>query len=60
MKNNELCPKCLGGQKVMESKQKRGFEYKTCSLCNGEGTVSSILADDFIFSLNENNYNLEN
>jgi len=50
------CPKCLGIGKIMEAKKTKGFEYKTCSLCNGSGYVDNQIAEDFIFSINENNF----
>ncbi len=56
MKNKTECPKCLGVTETMEAKPTRGFEYKKCNLCNGEGTVTQELADDFIFSINEENF----
>lgn len=53
MKNNlKECPKCLSVGTLMEPKQTKGFEYKTCSLCNGHGSVDSQIADDFIFAMN--------
>ena len=56
MKNNQvICPKCIGAKEIMEPKPDKGFEYKTCSLCNGIGTVNKELADDFELSLNEDN-----
>lgn len=54
--NEEECPKCLGIGEVMESKKTKGFEYKTCSLCNGSGYVNNQIADDFIFAMNEDNF----
>ena len=52
---DEICPKCVGALQIMEPKQDKGFIYKTCSLCNGVGTVSKELAEDFELSLNEDN-----
>jgi len=52
----EECPKCLGQIKTMEANESVGFKYKTCTLCRGKGTVPKELADDYIFSLNENNF----
>ena len=53
MKSNlKECPQCLGAKEIMVSKQTKGFEYKTCSLCNGHGNVDSQIADDFIFAMN--------
>ena len=50
------CPKCLGQNDVMEPREKKGFKYTKCNLCNSVGTVSQELYDDYIFSLNEENY----
>ena len=47
------CPQCLGAKEIMVPKETRGFEYKTCSLCKGEGEVAEELAEDFLLSLNE-------
>ena len=56
MENNKKeCPSCLGAEIIMTPKETKGFIYKTCSLCNGVGTVSKELADDFELSLNEDN-----
>jgi DnaJ-class molecular chaperone len=53
----EDCPKCLGTGDTMEGKKKkRGFEYKVCDLCNGKGKVHEEIAKDYVFSLNENNF----
>lgn len=52
-KNKTQCPKCLELGEIMEAKPIRGFEYKKCNLCQGEGTVTQELADDYVFSLNE-------
>lgn len=59
MAKDELCPKCFGSKQVMEPKESKGFEYKDCTLCNGEGTVSSDVSEDFIFSINEDNFEEE-
>jgi hypothetical protein len=56
MKNLELCPKCFGSRKVMEPKLTKGFDYKECSLCHGTGEVLDEIADDFIFSITEENF----
>lgn len=57
MKNSEVeCPKCLGAKELMEPKPTKGFEYRNCNICKGKGTVSSVLYDDYIFSLDEENY----
>jgi hypothetical protein len=52
----EECPKCFGIVEVMEPLKKKGFKYKTCTLCKGKGTVPKELADDYVFSLNEDNF----
>lgn len=57
--NNPLveCPKCLGINIIMEGEEnKKGFKYRTCSLCKGKGVVPEQLSDDYIFSLNEDNF----
>ena len=51
-----MCPKCLGAQQLMEAKQTAGFEYRTCSLCKGEGEVLPEIEEDFILSMNEDNF----
>jgi hypothetical protein len=56
MKNKTECPKCLGAKELMEPKKEKGFEYKVCNLCKGEGIVPLDLADDFIFAINEDNF----
>lgn len=56
MKNKVECSKCLGAKEVMTPKKTRGFEYKTCDLCNGQGKVEKDIADDYIISLNEDEY----
>ena len=50
------CPKCLGVVTTMEANEGKGFKYKQCTLCNGSGKVDEQLSDDFIFSLNEDNF----
>jgi len=54
--NSEECPKCLGITETMEANETIGFKYKKCTLCKGTGKVPSELADDYIFSLNEDNF----
>lgn len=57
MKNKKvICPKCLGAQEIMEPKKTAGFEYKPCSLCKGKGEVLPELEEDFILSINEDNF----
>lgn len=52
MKNNKVeCPNCLGSKEIMVPKLTKGFEYKTCSLCHGEGMVSQEIAEDYIFDM---------
>jgi hypothetical protein len=53
----EDCPKCLGAIVIMEAKDTTGFEYNKCSLCHGEGKVPNEVAEDFIFSITEDNFN---
>ena len=60
MKNQTVCPKCLGAQEIMEPKEKKGFEYNKCTLCNGTGAVEQQLHDDYIFSLDEDNFYNDN
>ena len=52
---NKLCPKCVGSTQVMipKTNNKKGFEYKTCSLCNGTGVVSEETEEDYLLSINE-------
>ena len=59
MSDKKLCPKCVGAKIIMEPKPNRGFHYISCKLCNGEGTVSKILEDDYILSLDEDNITLD-
>jgi len=40
----------------MEPKKTAGFEYKPCSLCKGKGEVLPELEEDFILSINEDNF----
>jgi len=58
MINNKIeCPHCLAVGTIMEGKSTgRGFEYVTCKLCHGTGTVDSIINDDYILSLDEDNF----
>ena len=52
---NKLCCKCIGSTQVMipKTNNKKGFEYQTCSLCNGTGIVSEETVEDYLLSLNE-------
>lgn len=52
---NKLCPSCVGSTQVMipKTNNKKGFEYQTCSLCNGTGIVSEETVEDYLLSLNE-------
>lgn len=52
---DKLCPKCVGATNVMVPKTngKKGFEYQTCTLCNGTGIVSEEIAEDYLLSINE-------
>ena len=53
----QLCPKCVGAKTIMEPKSLgKGFEYKTCTLCKGTGEVTPQIADDFVFAMNEDNF----
>lgn len=56
MNVTDECPRCFGAKEIMEPKETKGFEYKTCTLCGGSGIVSTQVAQDFIFSLNEENF----
>jgi DnaJ-class molecular chaperone len=56
MQHEDECPKCFGAKEVMEPRETKGFEYRTCTLCGGSGIVSTQVAQDFIFSLNEENF----
>lgn len=54
MDNKVECPACLGAKTVMEGrKESKGFEYKKCNLCKGEGVVSKEIEEDYLLSLNE-------
>lgn len=54
MVNKVECPVCLGSKTVMEGrKNSKGFEYKECNLCKGEGIVNIDIAEDYILSLDE-------
>lgn len=47
-KSNIECPCCLGtGEEIY-----KGKFPKSCSLCKGEGNVDSVLAEDYIASIN--------
>ena len=59
MNKQTLCPKCVGAKTIMEPRTTRGFDYNKCSLCEGTGIVTPELADDYIFSLNEESINDE-
>lgn len=59
MNGMEDCPKCFGSKETMEAKDTKGFEYKKCNLCHGEGVVPNEVAEDFIFSITEDNFNDE-
>lgn len=52
---NKLCCKCVGSTQVMIPKTngKKGFQYETCSLCNGTGTISEEMEEDYLLSINE-------
>ena len=52
---NKLCPSCVGSTQVMIPKTngQKGFEYQTCTLCNGTGVVSEETEEDYLLSLNE-------
>ena len=52
---DKLCSKCVGATNVMVPKTngKKGFEYQTCSLCNGTGVVSEEIEEDYLLSINE-------
>lgn len=56
MDNTKECPKCLGSKEIMEPKETRGFKYCKCTLCNGTGKVHPQIYDDYIFSLDEDNF----
>ena len=52
---NKLCPSCVGSTQVMipKTNNKKGFEYQTCTLCNGTGVVSEEIEEDYLLSINE-------
>ena len=53
--DKKVCPKCVGATNVMVPKTngKKGFQYITCTLCNGVGYISDVLEEDYLLSLNE-------
>jgi len=53
------CPKCFGSKQIMEPKETKGFEYRICSLCRGKGIVPDQIADDYVFSITEENFDDE-
>lgn len=53
------CPKCFGAKVIMEPRVTKGFKYVECSLCGGEGTVLNEIAEDYIFSITEENFDDE-
>ena len=55
MKTKE-CPQCLGAKEIMVPKDTKGFKYEKCSLCNGTCNLDPQLYDDYIFSLDEDNF----
>lgn len=59
MSSKTTCPCCLGAKEIMEPKKTRGFKYVKCNLCDGKGKVHPEIADDYIFSLDEENYDDE-
>ena len=52
---NKLCSKCVGATNVMIPKTngKKGFDYISCTLCNGTGVISEEIEEDYLLSLNE-------
>jgi len=55
---DKLCPKCIGAKEIMVTKTEgRGFMYVKCNLCEGKGTVSKELEEDYILSLDEDSIN---
>lgn len=44
----KTCPKCLGAKEIMVPKQKRGFEYEVCDICEGTALVSTVFEEDYI------------
>lgn len=54
MSNLIVCPKCMGvGETLEPSENNKKLEKTTCNLCKGAGHVTTELAEDFVFSLNE-------
>lgn len=54
MITDTLCPQCIGAKEIMAPKSEgRGFVYKKCNLCDGNGYVNSELEEDYILSLDE-------
>lgn len=54
MENKVECPVCLGVGETMEGrKDSKGFEYKECNLCKGEGVVNKEIEEDYLLFLNE-------
>jgi hypothetical protein len=57
MKENfTQCPKCIGAKEVMVPKKTKGFKYEPCNLCDRQGVVNKEIADDFIFAIDEDNF----
>ena len=56
MHSTEECPKCLGAKEIMTPRETKGFDYKECSLCRGLGIVPTQIAQDFVFSITEENF----
>ena len=56
MTEQENCPKCLGSGEIMEAKKTKGFHYIECELCKSSGIVEAEIAKDFIFAMNEENF----
>jgi hypothetical protein len=50
------CPQCVGAKEIMVPKETKGFKYEKCTLCNGTGKVTPQLADDYVFAMNEDNF----
>ena len=53
------CPQCVGAKEIMVPKETKGFKYEKCTLCNGTGKVTPQLADDYVFAMNEDNFDNE-
>jgi DnaJ-class molecular chaperone len=54
MNNLIECPKCLGtGDVVIPEENNKKLHDVPCQLCKGTGVVHNEIANDFIFSLNE-------